>query len=68
VNGYWKILKIISMEDRTAPVKAEIEQYETFIKEKKERIRLLTEGIKYDTGRLKWAKKYLESLTKEDGK
>jgi hypothetical protein len=56
------------MEDRTQPVLTEIAQHEDAIKEKKAKMKLLQQGIKYDEGKLKLAKKYLESLTKDADK
>jgi uncharacterized protein HemY len=56
------------MEDRTQPVLTEIAQHEESIKEKKAKMKLLSQGIKYDEGKLKLAKKYLESLTKDADK
>jgi hypothetical protein len=53
------------MEDRTQPVRDEIAGLEQSIKDKEARMSLLKQGIKYDEGKLKLAKKYLESLTKE---
>jgi hypothetical protein len=52
-------------EEQLQPLKAEIETYEYAIKDKQSRINLLNQGIKYDKDKLKLAKKYLESLTKD---
>jgi hypothetical protein len=52
-------------EEQLQPLKAEIETYEYAIKDKQARINLLNQGIKYDKDKLRLAKKYLESLTKE---
>jgi hypothetical protein len=53
------------MTDRTQPVLDEIANLEQSIKDKEKHKDLLSQGIKYDEGKLKLAKKYLESLNKE---
>jgi hypothetical protein len=53
------------MTDRTQPVLDEIALHEQSIKDKEKHMALLAQGIKYDKDKLKLAKKYLESLTKE---
>jgi hypothetical protein len=53
------------MEDRTQPVRDEIAGLEQSIKDKEKHKNLLSQGIEYDKGKLKLAKKYLESLTKD---
>jgi hypothetical protein len=52
-------------EDRTQPILEEIEKHEYSIKDKEARMKLLAQGIKYDKDKLRLAKKYLESLTKD---
>jgi hypothetical protein len=52
-------------EEQLQPLKEEIEKHEYSIKDKEARMKLLAQGIKYDKDKLRLAKKYLESLTKD---